>query len=118
MLGWRDVPVDPSAIGWLARERGIPFREGPEVDALLSSFLQWQLDVNRDSIDLFYELVVACEQLAPDSAELASIVAGLVLGWLALKSRSIWPGVLIHCTVAFCMDWFALIHSGWMAVLP
>lgn len=53
----------------------------------------------------------------PFPEALASIVAGLVLGFLALKSRSIWPGVLIHCTVAFCMDWFALIHSGWMAVL-
>ena len=53
----------------------------------------------------------------PFPEAMGSIVAGLVLGALALKSRSIWPGVLIHCTVAFCMDWFALIHSGWMAVL-
>lgn len=53
----------------------------------------------------------------PFPEALASIVAGLVLGLLALKSRSIWPGVVIHCTVAFCMDWFALIQSGWMAVL-
>ena len=48
---------------------------------------------------------------------LASIVAGLALGMLALKSRSIWPGVIIHCTVAFCMDWFALVRSGRMAAL-
>ena len=53
----------------------------------------------------------------PFPEALASIVAGLVLGLLALKSRSIWPGVLIHCAVAFCMDWFALIHSGWMTVM-
>lgn len=48
---------------------------------------------------------------------LASIIAGLVLGMLALKSRSIWPGVFIHCVVAFSMDWFALIQSGRLAVL-
>jgi membrane protease YdiL (CAAX protease family) len=54
----------------------------------------------------------------PFPEALASIVAGLVLGLLALKSRSIWPGVFIHCAVAFCMDWFALIRSGWMAALP
>jgi len=42
----------------------------------------------------------------------ASIVAALVLGQLALKSRSIWPGVLVHCGVAFSMDLFALINSG------
>ena len=53
----------------------------------------------------------------PFAEALASIVAGLVLGLLALKSRSIWPGVLIHCTVAFCMDWFALIRSGRMMEL-
>lgn len=53
----------------------------------------------------------------PFPEALASIVAGLVLGMLALKSRSIWPGVFIHCTVAFCMDWFALIRSGRMAAL-
>ncbi len=53
----------------------------------------------------------------PFPEALASIVAGLVLGLLALKSRSIWPGVVIHCVVAFCMDWFALIHSGLMGVL-
>lgn len=53
----------------------------------------------------------------PFAEALASIIAGLVLGMLALKSRSIWPGVIIHCTVAFCMDWFALIHSGRMATM-
>jgi len=53
----------------------------------------------------------------PFAEALASIVAGLVLGVLALKSRSIWPGVFIHCTVAFCMDWFALIRSGRMGIL-
>ncbi len=53
----------------------------------------------------------------PFAEALASIIAGLVLGMLALKSRSIWPGVIIHCTVAFSMDWFALIQSGRMAAL-
>lgn len=53
----------------------------------------------------------------PFPEALASIAAGLVLGMLALKSRSIWPGVVIHCIVAFSMDWFALINSGRMAGL-
>ncbi len=43
---------------------------------------------------------------------LGAIVAGLVLGTLAIKSRSIWPGVLVHCSVALMMDVFALYHSG------
>jgi hypothetical protein len=53
------------------------FYEGPEADELVSSFLEWQLEVNRDSIDLFQELVEACEGLAPDSTELAAVVAEL-----------------------------------------
>jgi uncharacterized protein len=41
-----------------------------------------------------------------------SIVAGLVLGHLALKSKSIWPGVIVHGSIAFSADLFSLIHSG------
>ena len=51
----------------------------------------------------------------PEAA--ASIIAGLVLGYLALKSRSIWPGLLVHFGVAFSMDFFALLRSGRMAIL-
>ncbi|MFK7978169.1 MAG: CPBP family glutamic-type intramembrane protease [Halioglobus sp.] len=46
----------------------------------------------------------------PEAA--GSIVAGLVLGALAIKSRSIWPGVLTHCVVAFSADFFSLWRSG------
>lgn len=48
----------------------------------------------------------------PIPEALGSIAAGFVLGWLALKARSIWPGVCIHISVAFSMDLFALIRSG------
>lgn len=48
----------------------------------------------------------------PFPEAMGSIVAGLVLGTLALKSRSIWPGVLTHCTVAFSADFFSLWRSG------
>ena len=53
----------------------------------------------------------------PFPEAVASIVAGLVLGMLALKSRSIWPGVAIHICVAFSMDLFALIRSGRLSAL-
>ncbi len=42
---------------------------------------------------------------------LAAIVAGLVLGTLALKSRSIWAGFLVHVTVAVSMDLAALMQT-------
>lgn len=37
-----------------------------------------------------------------------AIIAGIVLGTLSMKSRSIWLGVLIHYSVAITMDLFAL----------
>ncbi|MFT4518156.1 MAG: hypothetical protein ACI9JM_000533 [Halioglobus sp.] len=53
----------------------------------------------------------------PFPEALGSIVAGLVLGALALKGRSIWPGIMCHCIVAFSADFFALWRSGRFAEL-
>jgi membrane protease YdiL (CAAX protease family) len=47
---------------------------------------------------------------APEAA--ASVVAGFVLGWLALKYKSIWGGVCVHCAVAISMDLLALSHKN------
>ena len=44
---------------------------------------------------------------------IGSIGAGLILGYLAIKTRSIWPGLFVHCGVAFSMDAFSLIRIGW-----
>lgn len=40
----------------------------------------------------------------PVTETLAAIVAGIILGTLALRTRSIWGGVLIHVGVAVTMD--------------
>jgi membrane protease YdiL (CAAX protease family) len=53
----------------------------------------------------------------PIPEALGSIGAGFVLGYLALKARSIWPGVFLHVTVAFSMDLFALARSGRLTAL-
>lgn len=42
---------------------------------------------------------------------LASIIAGVVLGTLALRTRSIWSGFLIHVSVAISMDLAALLQT-------
>jgi len=39
-----------------------------------------------------------------------AIVAGIALGSLSMKTRSIYQGFLVHITVAALMDWFALRH--------
>jgi len=40
-----------------------------------------------------------------------AIFFGLFLGVLALRSRSIWGGVMVHITIAFSMDMAALIQT-------
>jgi len=46
----------------------------------------------------------------PMSETMGAILAGLVLGTLALRTKSIWCGVLIHVSVAVTMDLLALTH--------
>src|SRR6187402_404309 len=41
-----------------------------------------------------------------------AIVAGIVLGSLAMRTRSIYSGFLVHITVALSMDFLALWHRG------
>lgn len=47
----------------------------------------------------------------PWAETLGAIVAGTVLGTLALKTRSIWSGFLIHVTVAVSMDLAAMLQT-------
>ena len=48
----------------------------------------------------------------PMPETIAAIIAGIVLGVLSLKSKSIWMGVAIHCSVAITMDVCALWQKG------
>ena len=48
----------------------------------------------------------------PLAETLAAVVAGFALGVLSLRSRSIWLGVAIHCTVAVAMDVLSLWQKG------
>jgi membrane protease YdiL (CAAX protease family) len=41
-----------------------------------------------------------------------AIVAGVVLGSLSMKTRSIYAGFLLHITVAFGMDFLSLYKRG------
>jgi membrane protease YdiL (CAAX protease family) len=43
----------------------------------------------------------------PDLETMSAVLAGLILCWLALRARSIWPGVAIHAAVAATMELFA-----------
>jgi hypothetical protein len=48
----------------------------------------------------------------PFPETIAAIIAGIVLGTLSLKSRTIWMGVLIHYSVALTMDLSAVWQKG------
>lgn len=48
----------------------------------------------------------------PFPEAIGSMFAGLVLGHLALKSQSIWYGVLLHMSIALTMDFLGLFNSG------
>jgi membrane protease YdiL (CAAX protease family) len=45
----------------------------------------------------------------------AAIIAGLALGYMSLRTRSIWLGAAIHITVALSMDFASLWRQGWFA---
>lgn len=44
---------------------------------------------------------------------LASIVAGTVLGFMSLKTRSVWLGTFVHVSVALTVDLVMLWHRGY-----
>jgi uncharacterized protein len=48
----------------------------------------------------------------PFSETLGSIIAGIFLGTLALRTRSIFGGVFIHIIIAWSMDILALLQKG------
>lgn len=48
----------------------------------------------------------------PFGETMGAFVAGSLLGWLALRHRSFWPGVLVHWGVAVTMDLCALWQNG------
>jgi hypothetical protein len=46
----------------------------------------------------------------PYAEKMLSIAAGVALGSLAARTRSVWTGFFVHATAAFLMDVFALAH--------
>jgi hypothetical protein len=48
----------------------------------------------------------------PMPETLSAIGAGIALGFMSLKTRSIWLGAVLHVAVAWSMDLLALWHKG------
>jgi hypothetical protein len=48
----------------------------------------------------------------PYAETMLSVAAGVALGSLAAKTRSVWPGFVLHAVVALMMDVLVLAHAG------
>ncbi|MFZ5891128.1 MAG: CPBP family intramembrane glutamic endopeptidase [Myxococcota bacterium] len=77
-------------------------------------FLTFALARYIGSLAVFVMVVpYAMIHLSKPFAEcLGSIIAGSVLGTVALRTGSIYGGVVVHCVVAWGMDLFALAAKG------
>jgi hypothetical protein len=82
-------------------------------------FLNFALARRIGSLSIFVMIVpYAMIHLAKPMAEcLGSILTGIVLGTVALRTRSIYGGVVVHCVVAWSMDLFALAEKGRLSQL-
>ncbi len=82
-------------------------------------FLLFALARSMGSAAVFVSMVpyVMIHLRKPLPETLGSIASGVVLGTLALRTRSIYGGVVVHCGVAWAMDGLALLHHGDLARL-
>lgn len=101
-----------------AREGGLPFWTFEALYALqfvgveffFRGFLGFALVRKFGYAGLFIATVpyVMIHFNKPVSETLGALVAGLVLGWLAIRSRTIVPGILLHGGIALTMDLLSL----------
>ncbi len=76
-------------------------------------FLLFALKRTMGAYAIFVMIVPYCmiHFHKPVTEVCGAIFAGIVLGTLAMATRSIWCGVLIHVSVAWTMDALALLHT-------
>ena len=84
------------------------------VEFFFRGYLLFGLRRAIGSLSIFVAVVPYCmiHVNKPLAEMLGSIVAGLLLGTLALSTGSIWCGVLLHVSVALSMDVLASLRSG------
>jgi uncharacterized protein len=76
-------------------------------------FLLFSLERSMGAYAIFVAAVPYCmiHFHKPVAEVVGAIFAGIILGTLAMVTRSIWYGVLIHVSVAWTMDVLALVHT-------
>ena len=89
------------------------------LECFFRGFLIFALARYIGSLAIFVMVVpYAMIHLSKPLAEcLGSILAGVALGTIALRTGSIWGGVAVHCTVAWSMDLLALLRTDRLPAL-
>lgn len=84
------------------------------LESFFRGFLLYRLANSLGSLAVPVAMVPYCMihfgKPAPEA--FASILAGLGLGLMSLRTRSVWPGAVLHMSVALTMDFASLIHQG------
>jgi uncharacterized protein len=87
------------------------------VEFFFRGFLIYGLERSLGGLSIFVACVPYCmlHYGKPMLEAYGAIVAGVVLGTISYRSRSLWSGVLVHVMVALTMDVLALQarHLGW-----
>ena len=71
------------------------------------------LDVFPDKIGLRALLISSVLFGLEHTLWLAGIVAGLVYGWLYMKTKNLWMSVLAHATTNGCLGLWVLYTGRW-----
>lgn len=115
-------PFAPEVCGWplaLARLAGSAF-----VIAVIEEFFwrgwlyRWMLGrdfraVDPGRFDLWPFLLTAVVFAVEHNEWLAGLFAGLVFGWLYLKTRDIWAASIAHMTTNFILGWHVLVTGAY-----
>jgi membrane protease YdiL (CAAX protease family) len=85
------------------------------VEFLFRGFLVHGLKHRFGAYSIFVMMVPYCmlHFTKPLPEALASIIGAVALGFMSLRTRSIWMGTAIHVTVAWSMDAASLWRQGW-----
>jgi membrane protease YdiL (CAAX protease family) len=85
------------------------------VEFLFRGFLVHGLKYRFGAYVIFVMMMPYCmlHFTKPLPEALASIVGAIALGFMSLRTRSIWMGTAIHVTVAWSMDVAALWRQGY-----
>lgn len=90
------------------------------VEFFFRGYLLFGLRRLLGSLSIFVSMVPYCliHVLKPPAEALGSIFAGILLGTLALRTGTVWCGVLLHVSVALTMDllaaWQGHLLPGWL----